>query len=578
MFIALDRAFEASRRRRQRLGRGSAAQPSPTFTRFELPAATLPLRRRRIMTHIQLEGRCRWENYHRTIAVPAADCWRFIEDGSQVDAPAYLAQTASEIGALLERTHAANRRLRPTGATWSFNDILEGADTFLRVETRNRIFRVPRDVRASSLDARLVLASAGTTLHELNAAIEPRWSLFTSGAHDGQTLGGLLGTGTHGSVPGFGAFQNQVRGVHLVTGPKRSLWIERGPDAILKPDFARSFSDEIVLDPDTFDAVLVHLGGLGVLNAVLLELSEGYMLDFVQRKHVLEMKHLEMLQEGAYRDFARAVWSVTAEDPYYLQVILDPYRPYKEFPARQPSPALITLMFKRPTVAELLRSPAQPTEHDPLNLLPLGLRDKGSPELFAPGRVAFIAVENKFRVTPGVRQPPERKTWGQANGPHAKQILAGLEIEFFNAAYAIPRPQLTKILPTMLRAFNESSLAPAVFTLRFVSNAAGLLPFTRFPETVVVNLDGARNLPPIGKHCAEAARRVAWALQHHDHPFSQHWGKQGVISRTRFVREFGDPGRSDTPAGRWRAVRGRLLTAAMRQVLTSPALERWGLA
>lgn len=528
------------------------------------------------MNHIVHEGREPWHNYHNTISTPAVDLWGFA-GSAETHAATYLAETASEIGDLLKAVHQQGSVLRPTGSQWSFSDILGGADHILRVRTRARIFAVPAEVRRSHHEVPLVLASAGTTVHELNAAMEPDASLHTSGAHDGQTLGGLLGTGTHGSTLRYGAFQNHVRGVHMVTGPGRSVWIERGPQPVLDPEFVRQFATDILLDPVAFEAALVHIGGLGVLNGVLLEVSDGYMVDLVNRKLVLDRDHLAMLEAGDYLDFARKAWPQTESEPYFLQVILNPFRPFAGFRDREPSAALISLMFKRPRMDFFVPQEPEPAEHDPLNLLARGFPKDPPHELLPIGDIAFEFVDRGFDETPA-GQEPERKTWGQANGPHRKQTAAGFTIELYNAAYGVPRERLLPALDAMLRGFNENRLAPAVFTLRFVKDAAGLLAFTRFPNTVVVNLDGLREGLGLGGQCEEAAKRVAYALEYDGLEFSQHWGKQGRISRNRFMAGFGDPSDPASKAGQWRHVRERLLSPDMREVITSPALRAWDLA
>ncbi|MDE8510988.1 hypothetical protein PCK05_28745, partial [Klebsiella pneumoniae] len=85
-------------------------------------------------------------------------------------------------------------------------------------------------------------------------------------------------------------------------------------------------------------------------------------------------------------------------------------------------------------------------------------------------------------------------TWGGANGPHVRQKILGWEIELYNAAYAIERAHLSTTLKTMLDAFHTHGGGHQVFTLRFVTKAAGLMAFTRFDDTVVINMDGLRTL------------------------------------------------------------------------------------
>src|SRR5690606_31617373 len=74
---------------------------------------------------------------------------------------------------------------------------------------------------------RLVLVQAGCTVRDLHGVTVPRGlTLATTGASCGQTLAGAISTGTHGSAFRVGAMPALVRGIHLVTGPGTSVWLE----------------------------------------------------------------------------------------------------------------------------------------------------------------------------------------------------------------------------------------------------------------------------------------------------------------------------------------------------------------
>lgn len=539
------------------------------------------------MRHLEPGGRIAWSNFHKTVVDRPVDAWSFTEP-RPTDAATHFAETSAEIGDLMAAS-AGVGGLRPTGSQWSFNEaILLGGTNVLEVRHKgqNGIFPVAAAERARAGDERLLyLVSAGTTVHELNAALGTNASIVTSGAHDGQTIGGMLGTGVHGSVLEFGAFQDHVRGIQIVTGAGASVWIERGPDPILAPDFVARFATRTLLDEDSFEAAAVHLGGLGVVNAVLMEVVDGYTVDFVQRKKALTRADVELLEAGEFRRFAEIVWPDTDADPYYVQVVLDPYQPYEGFGGREADEALITLLFKRAKLPMRPMGPVLPSEHDPLSLMGDGypglLAQEGlAADMFdmldlpRPGEIAFLAMQLRFRETPADGETPERKTWGEVNGRYENPPILGISIDFFNSAYAVERNSLASTLDTMLEAFNTQILAPAIITLRFVKKSAGLLAFTHFDDSVVISLDGLRGL----QLCELATERVARALDGAGVPYAQHWGKQGDFTPARFVAAFGDPADPGSRAGRWRRVRESLLDEAMREALASPALQRWGLA
>jgi hypothetical protein len=312
--------------------------------------------------------------------------------------------------------------------------------------------------------------------------------------------------------------------------------------------------------------MLVHLGGLGIVNAVLIEAVPAYRMKIVRRERVIRREWLLDLQEGRFRQFAKRVYPELDADPYYVEVILNPFAPYAGF-APLARPALITLYYREE--AEALAPASYGPADDVLNLLARGL----PAELLPPPFLIPEAVAMMFKTEPKPGEAPAMKSWGEANGAHERPSIAGIEFDLYNAAYALQRKRLTTALDVMLRAFMENAGGHLVFTLRFVSRAAGLLAFQRFEESVVVNLDGMRT-----PQSAAAARNVALALERENIPFSQHWGKMGAITFNRFCREFGDPEDPATPAGKWRDVRERLISPQMRPLLGNEALSRWGLA
>ena len=90
--------------------------------------------------------------------------------------------------------------------------------------------------RASATLARRPVScvQCGTKVSKVNERLETvqrKRALRTSGASNGQTIGGMIGTGVHGSAIGVGGLESQVAGLQLLTA-SQNLWIEpaRAPD------------------------------------------------------------------------------------------------------------------------------------------------------------------------------------------------------------------------------------------------------------------------------------------------------------------------------------------------------------
>lgn len=102
---------------------------------------------------------------------------------------------------------------------------------------------------------------AGTRLHDLGDQLwEIGQSLVNQGDIDEQSLGGAVGTSTHGTGATLGSFSAQVRGLRLVTAD--GSIIECSPDR----------------DADVFHAACTSFGSLGVITQMRLQNRGAYSL------------------------------------------------------------------------------------------------------------------------------------------------------------------------------------------------------------------------------------------------------------------------------------------------------------
>lgn len=506
------------------------------------------------MPHVTRKGPGKWTNYHETVSIWAQDQFELANGANESPDPAvYFSQAASLIKALLAQAIAKAHDLRPVGGHWSFSELNRGDGAILETRSSGRMFRVDRDdlhPECTADPSTLVFASGGTIIGELNAWLERNGlSLKTSGASNGQTIAGAIATGTHGSVHGFGGFQNHVRAIHLVVSPTHSVWIEPTSSPTLTDAVAARFADNVIRDDALFGAAVVHLGGLGFVNAVVLEVAPIFMLEVVQRKMAIDMDWLHELERGEFRAVAARLGY--DEEPYFHQIIVNPFAPFRK-------KALHRLLFKRPYRAmPSLDFVDFGRLVDPMALLS-ELFEK-FPLLRGPAIGAMM--EMLYDDIPEDPASPLLQTWGQTTPPH-KNVG-----KLFSASFSISRQTLSVALDVMAKAFGQAGGGDVVFTLRFVGTSQGSLAFTRFPENVVIDLDGFRS-----DASRRAAHAVANALSNAGIPHGHHWGKMGMITPARVDLDYG------ADAASWRASRDILLPAEMRTIFASAALRQWGLA
>ena len=137
------------------------------------------------------------------------------------------------------------------------------------------------DSGSATLPEDLYFAQCGAKISRINERLETttrRRALRTSGASNGQTIGGMIGTGVHGSAIGVGGFESQVAGLQLLTATQ-NLWIEPARAPTMTAAFAAKLGATLVRDNAKFDAALVSLGALGIVHSVLLRSTGRYRLN-----------------------------------------------------------------------------------------------------------------------------------------------------------------------------------------------------------------------------------------------------------------------------------------------------------
>jgi len=485
-----------------------------------------------------------WKNYHETVAQRVRRL-EMVDHPPTADCAAWLRTGARLVGEQLGR----GADVRPLGTSWSFSRLSQTEGDVFSTKRLSAVWPLaPSQLAAGVSGRQLRLVAGGTKIKDLNQALEAQLlSLRTSGASNGQSVAGATATGTHGSVPAYGGFQDHVRGLHLVTGPERSIWLE--PSPFLSPAFTAGFASEHRTDPVLFDAALVHLGGMGFVNAMLIEAADRFLVGVVQRKVTLGRDAIDELAAGRF-DLVAA--RIGFPDPYFLQVILNPFRPWDRS-------ALIRLLVPLPERAELAAAEflGGILDLDPLNAL--GEVIRWLPD-GARGQVIAILMRKLYPVTPAPGTAPAPLPWSATTPDHRK---VG---DLYSTGIAIERTRLGEALDAMLPAFRRNDGGDAVCTLRFVRASAGALAIARDPHNVVVDFDGLRTAAS-----RKAYGRALAALDGANIPSRQHWGKLSHLDAARVRRDHGDA------VDRWRAARSTLLgpdAASFR----SRALIDWGLA
>jgi hypothetical protein len=484
-----------------------------------------------------------WINHHENITAQVAERWQMTNEPGPSTTDR-IGGSALRMQSLLQEAVVAQIPVRPCGARWSFSDIPVVAGGWM-IETDQ--LDLMRFLVADNLDplcrenaGDLILAQCGASIWQINEALETPFkqrAIRTSGASNGQTIGGALGTGIHGSAIDVGGLESQVAGIQLVMA-NTIIWLE-DPAKPLNAAYAARLcgvqGGVLIRDAELFRAALVSLGALGVVHAVLLRTAKRYRLNSSIIHLPYSDPHVKTAMNSLIFDPALNLPD-PAKRPYFFQTIMNP-----------------SIM----DTATYIPDYNLQTGHEPGTDVP-GLIAKIIsilPGLVNPVVSALISIELAEKRNLPPQTPGETYSFTKAR--------RGVE----SSGFAIHISDVSRALEVARLAFIQNSSAGVVFTCRYVQQSPAILGFTRFGPTCVFDIDGI---------ASQAARRLirqtAEGLDAAGIRYTQHWGKTNDLNLARVRRGYGNA------VDRWNAARARLLPSqAERSAFSSPVLDALGL-
>ncbi len=502
--------------------------------------------------HISEQNNVKWINHHENVKVAIAKRLTIKNESPTQPSMAGMRATALRIQAIINRALKAGVRLRACGSRWSFSDIPVVEKGWVletsQIDWRFAVSLSDLDPACRSAAEELVLVQCGAKISRINEMLETpqrRRALRTSGASNGQTIGGALGTGVHGSAIDVGGMESQVAGIQILTA-KQNLWIERASEPTFSSDFATKLGATLVRDDAKFEAAIVSLGALGVVHAVAMKTTGRYLLNS-------SLSHIppgQIAKAMNTLDFTGSGIPDPNRRPYFFQTIMDPRRPHIIY---------ATVRYKETCPPDYVPDYSQLTASEPGTNVPRmiatatqtipGLRDLIVSKL--------MAIELRVRAD----TPAEWSTPGEEyTFTSAREGVA-------SCGFAIPIAQVTRALDIARAAFEEHKSAPVVFTCRYAQKSPGILSFIRFDPTCIFDIDGVDT-----KATHKLIKLVAQRFDAAGMPYTMHWGKTNHLTKARVRANFGGA------VDRWNMVRKQLLPdAAERTLFSSPYLDGLGL-
>ena len=506
-----------------------------------------------------------WVNEHGTARRDGVE--RLLPIASMGDASARWARVGSVVNDIVTHAFATGEPLRVDGSRWSLSRIGMPTKLAMSLAAHDVLEIVPdtwlTTTYTTSLDqvARTPMFVSGSMrIRRLNEQLALRdLAPITSGASDGQTIAGATATGTHGAAISFGALHDSIRAMHFVVGPNESLLIQSS-SAPLTSASAQTLQSwtgiptRLVSDDQLFHASLVHLGSLGILLNVVLEVEPLYFLESVTTAHDDDTWRQVLASPRAFK------LAEHGTDPWHVQVVLNPYAPLPSNGMR----AWVTTMKKERFTGQsgVEVRPDFPTHPNPdlvgfLSRLAT-IADFGLTNSVFRKR---ITRELTNRYGSGVRR--RMALPGVLFGPSSIAQAQGHSVEF-----VVDAKDAVRSVDAVLLTLNEQLQGGRQFLggvgVRFVGKSPATLAPNAMSPSCFIELPTIRSpeTEAIYEACARAIRDQGIAI-------GLHWG-QYLADAPRALSTYW----SSAAAADWNAARDRILsTHVARTVFASPILE-----
>jgi hypothetical protein len=342
-----------------------------------------------------------------------------------------------------------------------------------------------------------------------------------------------------------GAIQDFVKGLHLITGPDRHVWLERATDPVISDEFAEKLGAEIIRDDDTFNAALVSFGSFGIIHGALIEVEDIFLLEANRIKIPFndDLKKVIKTLEFDLLDLPRK-----SVKPYHFEVVINPHA--------DDGNAFVTFMYKEPFRKDYKRR-------------------GGSSGKFQPGDDFLSVIGTLLDVLPDAIPKAVNTLLSSQYGEYRDRIgtlgdifsSTSIRGKSTGAAMGIPLEESQRALQAILDVHKTGKPFPGVFACRYIKKSDALLAFTRFDMTCIIDLDAVDN-----KGTRDFYRKVWNAFEKQNIPYTIHWGKANELTSERVIKMYGDDLKT------WLSERRKLLDADNRRVFSSPFTDQCGLS
>lgn len=501
----------------------------------------------------------RWKGEHQTYSQTIDGVHSFEDVGVPADAVAAYNQVTDELRGLIARALANGKTLRAYGSAWSLSKCGVTDNELINTATLTMVLR-PGPTHfdpaypAAKRD-KLRFVEGGISIASVNEYLYARkLSLKASGSNSGQSLAGVISTGTHGSAFKFGACQEFVVGLHLVLGPNKHVYLQGSSNPVVNQSWADKFGATLISNDTLFNSALVSFGSFGIIHGVMIETRDQFLL---RAYRTIEPLNADLWDSIGALNFKQANLPMPVDKLYHFEVFFNPNA------GTPPGEAIVMYMFEEdwrddytPPIWHSgtggLSASGLDVMGQLVSALPMSIAKIIKGPLNDEVRKKFAPYEKVGAIRDLFRGEPTR----------GKTLACGVGMDHSNAEKAL-RIAFDKYK-------NFGSVLPLLLSVRYVKGTRATLGFTKFPTTCILELDAVN-----ASETQNYIKAVWKGLEDAGIPFTLHWGKFNTyLTGPRVLKMYGQPAVNE-----WKASRAALMESAdVSRVFDNTFLKSAGLA
>jgi hypothetical protein len=515
-----------------------------------------------------------WSNVHENFLHQFKTGSSFIVNHSGSSGREAYLRATKNLGWIIDQAIENEIQMRAIGAGWSFSKVAVCNGGMVQTKSLDLIFKPksnhlsPIYINSGKTAESLRFVECGVQVARLNTELEinttPPRCLQASGGSNGQSMAGVISTGTHGAALFTGAVHDSVVGLHLVTGLGKHLWIERQSNPVAGPELLSWLDDaELISNDSVFNSAVVSLGAFGFIHGVMIQTDPLYLLKEYRIENVRYTD--ELMNAFAALDMASLQSHLPGlpdsglnHELYHMEINLNPYTVRKG----SDEGMYVFLFYKVPVPAEYRvhhSGPHAPAPSPEFMWMMKGLTTR------LRGRLGYNIISRMTteQFEQNIRQATEHPaTIGTIF--RATRFVGNIA----SYALAIPTTYIGKAIEIIVDVISKKAFAGAV-AVRFVKGTKATMGFTRFENTSVIELDGV-DIP--NNHAVFL--KVIESIENNAIPYTIHWGKMSNPLNSERVKLMYE----ETRVNEWKGARERVLpTIQQRAVFNNDFMTQCGL-